>query len=78
MALPLEYLRRAGRRVVPVVRLPEGPLEELLADYCRFLLVERRLSEHTVFDAYQPAARLFLSGRESSDGLGWIGCRRRR
>jgi integrase len=32
--------------------------------------VERGLSEHTVLDAYGPAARLFLAGREGPDGLG--------
>jgi integrase/recombinase XerD len=69
VALPLEYLRAVG--VVPRVTVPagDGPLEELLAEYGRYLLVERRLSEHTVRDAYVPAARLFLAGRERPDGL---------
>ena len=49
--------------------LARGPLEELLADYGRYLSVERGLSEHTVLDAYVPAARLFLAGRDGSDGL---------
>jgi len=52
---------------MPVVG--QGPLEELLADYPRYLLIERRLSEHTVLDAYEPAARLFMSGREAPAGL---------
>jgi hypothetical protein len=36
--------------------------------------VERGLSEHTVLDAYGPAARLFLAAREGPDGLGleWL------
>ena len=69
LALPLEYLREVA--VMPAVAATgmEGPLEELLAGYRRFLLVERRLSEHTVRDAYVPAARLFLAGREVPDGL---------
>lgn len=49
---------------------PEGPVEELLADYRRYLSIERGLSDHTVLDAYGPAARLFLSGWENSNGLG--------
>jgi len=68
VALPLQYLRQLGAAPAPVI--PQGPLEELLADYCRYLSVERRLSDHTVFDAYFPAARLFLSGLETPDGLG--------
>jgi len=37
--------------------------------YRRYLLVERGLAEHTVRDAYVPAARLFLAGRERPEGL---------
>jgi hypothetical protein len=44
-------------------------LEELLAEYRRYLLVERRLAEHTVRDAYVPAAQLFLAGREGPEGM---------
>jgi integrase/recombinase XerD len=68
-ALPLEYLREMGV-VAPVpATIVEGPLEDLLAEYRRYLLVERRLSQHTVLDAYGPAARLFLAGWEGPDGL---------
>ena len=70
MALPLGYLRELGVAPAPAPVLAQGPLEELLADYRRYLLVERGLSEHTVLDAYGPAARLFLAGREGPDGLG--------
>jgi site-specific recombinase XerD len=70
LALPLEYLRELGVLPAAAVTVPEGPLEELMADYRRFLLIERRLSKHTVLDAYEPAARLFLEG---SDGLGLEG-----
>ena len=68
--LPLRYLREIGVVPAPMPVVVEGPLEELVADYRRYLLIERRLSEHTVLDAYEPAARLFLVGRDSSDGLG--------
>jgi hypothetical protein len=70
MALLLGYLRELGVAPAPVPALVQGPLEELLADYRRYLRVERGLSEHTVLDAYGPAARLFLAGREGPDGLG--------
>ncbi len=68
--LPLEYLREIGVMLTPVATVVSGPLEELLADYGRYLRVERRLAEHTVGDAYLPAARLFLAGRDGLDGLG--------
>ncbi|HEY3734773.1 MAG TPA: tyrosine-type recombinase/integrase [Streptosporangiaceae bacterium] len=70
VALPLEYLRQLGVAPTSAPVIPQGPLEELLADYCRYLSVERRLSDHTVFDVYFPAARLFFSGLETPDGLG--------
>ena len=61
VALPLEYLRQLGAVPPPAPACPVGPLEELLADYGRYLSVERGLCDHTVLDAYVPAARLFLS-----------------
>jgi integrase/recombinase XerD len=67
-ALPLGYLRGLGVVPLPEPVVVEGPLEELLADYRRYLLLERGLSEKTVLN-YVPAARLFLSGREGPDGL---------
>jgi integrase/recombinase XerD len=70
LALPLEYLRELGVVPVPAPPLAQGPCEELLAEYRRYLLVERQLSEHTVLDAYVPAARLLLEGWERLDGLG--------
>ncbi len=70
VALPLAYLGELGVARAPTPVVAQGPLELLLADYRRYLLVERRLSEHTVFDAYGPAARLFLAGWEAPDGLG--------
>jgi integrase/recombinase XerD len=70
VALTLEYLREIGVMPTLEATVASGPLEELLADYGRYLRVERRLAEHTVRDAYLPAARLFLAGLESVDGLG--------
>jgi site-specific recombinase XerD len=69
VALPLEYLRQLGAVPPPAPACPVGPLEELLADYGRYLSVERGLCGHTVLDAYVPAARLFLSSLDSSNGL---------
>ena len=68
-SLVLEYLGEIGVVAPVLVASVEGPVEELLAEYRRYLLVERRLSQHTVFDAYGLAARLFLAGREGPDGL---------
>jgi hypothetical protein len=70
VALPLAYLREIGVMLTPAATVARGPLEELLADYGRYLRVERRLAEHTVRDAYLPAARLFVAGTEGLDGLG--------
>jgi site-specific recombinase XerD len=70
LALPLEYLQVLGVVPAPAPALAQGPCEELLAEYRRYLLVERQLSEHTVLDAYVPAARLFLEGWERPDRLG--------
>ena len=57
--LPVGYLRGLGVAPPPVPVVTQGRLEELLADYRRYLSIERALSDHTVFDAYEPAARLF-------------------
>src|SRR5664280_1594410 len=69
MTLPEEYLRELGVTPEPVPPLAHGPVEELLGDYSGYLLIERGLSPHTVFDAYVPAARLFLAGRDGLGGL---------
>ncbi|MGO9973124.1 MAG: tyrosine-type recombinase/integrase [Solirubrobacteraceae bacterium] len=73
VTLPLGYLRELGVAPMPAPAVAQGSLEELLEDYRRYLLIERRLSEKTVVN-YVPAARLFLAGRESPDGLGleWL------
>jgi site-specific recombinase XerD len=74
VALPLEFLRGLGVVASSAPTCPVGPLEELLADYGRYLSVERGLCEHTVFDAYVPAARMFLSALDAPNGsgLGWL------
>jgi integrase/recombinase XerD len=68
--LPLGYLRALGVAPAPAAVLAQGPLEELLEDYRRYLSIERGLSDHTVLDAYAPAARLLLASWEGPDGLG--------
>jgi len=75
VALPLEFLRQLGAVRPPVPVCPGGPLEVLLADYGRYLSIERGLCDHTVFDAYVPTARLFLSGLDGVNGpdLGRLG-----
>ncbi len=69
VVLPLSFLREVGAVPASTPVPAHGPLEELLAEYCRYLLVERRLCEHTVFDEYGPPARVFLEGFETTDGL---------
>jgi integrase/recombinase XerD len=69
VVLPLSFLREVGAVPISTPVPAHGPLEELLAEYCRYLLVERRLCEHTVFDEYGPPARVFLEGFETADGL---------
>ena len=68
--LPVGYLRGLGVAPQPVPVVAQGPLQELLADYRRYLSIERGLSDHTVFDAYEPAARLFLTAVADRHGLG--------
>jgi site-specific recombinase XerD len=67
--LPLGYLRGLGVAPEPTPVVARGAVEELLEDYRRYLSVERGLSAHTVLDAYEPAARLFLAGWENAAGL---------
>jgi integrase/recombinase XerD len=72
MALPLEYLRGlAAVPAMPGMPVLDDPLERLLADFGRYLLDERGLSEGTVRH-YVPAARLFLASRVGAElaGLG--------
>jgi hypothetical protein len=73
VALPLEYLRQLGAVLPSAPACSVGRWEELLADYGRYLSIERGLCDHTVLDAYVPAARLFLSGLGGSEGLDLAG-----
>ena len=67
--LLLGYLRELEVAPAPTPVLVQGRLEELLADYGGYLSIERGLCDHTVFDAYVPAARLFLSELDCGDEL---------
>jgi site-specific recombinase XerD len=66
--VPLAYLREIG--VVPPAVAPvlEGPVEELLAEYRRYLLVERGLAEMTVYHCDR-AARALLEDRLEQTGV---------
>jgi len=59
MVLPLGYLRAVGAVPAVVPSVPEGPIEELLVGYRRYLACERGLAEGTLGD-YERIARLFL------------------
>ena len=52
----------------PAPTIVDDPVEQLLADYRRYLLIERGLSQKTIVN-YEPVARLFLAGRERPGGL---------
>jgi integrase/recombinase XerD len=53
VALPLAFLRQLGTAPPPALVCPDGPLEELLADYRRYLSIERGLCDHTVRRAHE-------------------------
>jgi site-specific recombinase XerD len=60
MVLPIGYLRAAGAVPALAPTVSGGPIDELLADYRRYLLRERGLAQCTIGD-YERVARLFLS-----------------
>ena len=67
LRVPLAYLQEAG--VMPAASVaPEGPVEQLLADYRRYLAGERGLAAHTIYH-HELVARLFLGDREKLGGL---------
>jgi hypothetical protein len=69
MALPLRFLREAGLAPgVPARSVAEGPLEELLGGYRRYLACERGLALGTIVK-YERVARLFLVDRQRAGGL---------
>lgn len=67
MRLPLEYLREIGVVPAPAAVAADGPLEELLGDYRRYLARERGLVEHTIY-RLERVARLFLGECAGRDG----------
>jgi integrase/recombinase XerD len=67
LALPLEYLREVGVAPIPAPAV-EGPLDELLDAYCRYLVGERGLASSTIPE-YVRVARWFLSDRMGAGGL---------
>ena len=67
LRVPLAYLQEAG--VLPAVSVaPDGPVEQVLADYRRYLAGERGLAAHTIYH-HELVARLFLGEREKRAGL---------
>jgi integrase/recombinase XerD len=60
--LPVGYLRSLGVAPAASPVVAQGPLEELLEGYCRYLRVERALCDHTVLDAYVPGCAVVLGG----------------
>jgi site-specific recombinase XerD len=67
LRVPIAYLQEAG--VLPAASVaPDGPVEQLLADYRRYLTVERGLAAHTIYH-HELVARLFLGELEKLGGL---------
>ena len=69
VALPLGFLRELGVVPSPPAVVADGPVEEVLDGYRRYMLSERGVKERTVA-GYEPDARVFLSQREGLEGLG--------
>jgi hypothetical protein len=67
VALPVEYLQELGVVPSPPAVVADGPVEEVLDGYRRYMLSERGVKERTVA-GYEPDARVFLSQRESLGG----------
>jgi len=68
MRLPLAFLREVGVVPVSAASVADGPLEELLDGYRRYLARERGLAQGTIA-GYERVARLFLKDREGPEGL---------
>jgi len=67
LRVPLAFLREAGAMPVALVA-PDGPVEQLLADYRRYLASERGLVAHTIYH-HELVARRFLGELEKLGGL---------
>ncbi|MGH3452006.1 MAG: tyrosine-type recombinase/integrase [Haloechinothrix sp.] len=65
----LEYLRREG--VLPAPAEPSSPVEMLMADYRRWLVVDRGLADPTVL-RYEKLAHRFLLERASEGGSDFV------
>ena len=68
-ALPLEYLRELGIVAAAASVVVDDPIERMLADYARYLLDERSLTDRTVV-RYVWIARLFVDGVAGAGGVG--------
>jgi integrase/recombinase XerD len=68
MRAPLAFLRESGVVATEGPGAPDGPVEEVLDGYRRWMLHERGVRQRT-FVRYEPDARLFLSGRLGPDGV---------
>ena len=76
VTLPLGYLRTLGVAPVPAPVLAQGPLEELLEDYRRYLSVERgsRVLTRCSMRMDRPPGCSWPGGRAPM-GWAWSGCR---
>lgn len=68
MSLPLGYLREVGVVPPPADTVAEGPVDQLLLDYRRYLVSERGCAERT-FARSEGDVRLFLSEWVKQHGL---------
>ena len=68
MRAPFAFLREIVVVATEVPGAANGPVEEVLAGYRRWMLYERGVRQRTVV-RYEPDARLFLSARLGPDGL---------
>jgi len=67
--LALRFLGESGAvPIAPTVTVAEGPLEDLLSDYRRYLAGERGLAGSTIC-RYERVARLFLGDHERGEEL---------
>ena len=68
MRLPFAFLWGFGVVATRAAGAPDGPVEEVLDGYRRWMLDERGVRPRTLV-CYEPDARLFLSARLGPDGL---------
>jgi integrase/recombinase XerD len=68
LRVPLRYLTEIGVVQATEQVSGDGPLEQLLGDYCRYLRCERGLAPKTI-EGFERVARLFLAGYKARTGL---------